>query len=257
MKANIEEKIKFIVEKGNEYKKKYLDQYNKDTLLTDSWEALKFYFERSFMRGRKNELSNRFKNAAIKALQEFKISEKLEELKINGWLDEKNFKSNENPLQKVLQEARVNNRGDRLMVIETLSFVSDLNEKNIIKWTVEQIKNGKIKEVYMRLISIPWIGDKLASFFIRDTVDLYELESYLSPNDFIFTQPIDTWVRQVCSELGIITGELSNKKSPFNKDRTQIKQAILRICNQFKVSPIKFNQGAWYVGFHREKNFTK
>jgi hypothetical protein len=251
MKDDIGEKIKLIIEKGHEYKKRYLDQYNMNALLTDWWEGLKFYFDRSFMRGRSDKKSQEFKDAAIKALQEFRIWEKLEELKINGWLDKTNFNSDENPLQRLLREAKVNHHGDRLMVIGTLSFISDLNEKNIIKWTVEQIKNGKIKEVYMQLKSIPWIENKLASFFIRDIVDLYELESYLSPNDFIYTQPIDTWVRQVCSKLGIITGELSNKKYLSNKDLTQIKQAILRICDQFGISPIKFNQGAWYVGFHR------
>lgn len=257
MKSTIEEKVKLIVEKGEEYKKNFLTQYDKDLLLTNWWEALKFYFDKTFYRGRIDKLSKKFKDAAIKALQEFRIWEKLEELKINGWIDSTRFNVDENPLQRLLREANVNHRGDRLMVIGTLSFISGLNERNIVKWTIKQIKNGKIEGVYSQLDNIPWIGDKLASFFIRDIVDLYELEAYLSPNDFIFTQPIDTWVKQICGRLEIITEELSNKKYLSNKDLREIKQAILKICNQFGVSPIKFNEGAWYVGFHKELETLK
>jgi hypothetical protein len=256
MNTNIEQNIKQIIEKGHEYKRRWLEQYNINTLLTDWWEALKFYFDRSFNRGRRDSLSQKFKEKAIEALHKFKIWEKLEDLKINGWLDKVNFDNNENPLQIVLREAGVNNRGDRLMVIGTLSFILNLKERNIIKWSVEEIKNGKIKEVYKQLDNIPYIGDKLASFYIRDVVDLYELEPFISSDDFIFTQPIDTWVRQICSKLGIISEKFLTKQNLSKRDLLEIKQAIIRTCEQLKVSPIKFNQGAWYIGFYGI-DFTK
>lgn len=72
----------------------------------------------------------------------------------------------------------------------------------------------------------------------------------------IFTQPIDTWVRQICSKLGIISEKFLTKQNLSKSELLEIKQAIIRTCERLKVSPIKFNQGAWYIGFYGI-DFTK
>lgn len=54
-----------------------------------------------------------------------------------------------------------------------------------------------------------------------------------------FLQPIDVWVERVARAAGlpeVWPDELAG--------------AIVAACDQAGVDPIRFNQGAWYVGFH-------
>jgi hypothetical protein len=70
------------------------------------------------------------------------------------------------------------------MVRGSLSFASYLNGKNVVKWAVIKIKEREIEEVYNQLDRISWIEDTLASSFIRDVVDVFDVELRLSLNDF-------------------------------------------------------------------------
>jgi hypothetical protein len=70
------------------------------------------------------------------------------------------------------------------MVRGSLSFASYLNGKNVVKWAVIKIKEREIEEVYDQLDRISWIEDTLASSFIRDVVDVFDVELRLSLNDF-------------------------------------------------------------------------
>lgn len=244
----IEEKIRKIAELGNTYKKEYLfDKYDRNQLLNDWWKALKFYFDRTFMRGRNDELSAKFEEAAITALERDlgtdlqQKEEKLNELNKNGWLSETKFSDEHNPLQKLLKSAGVNHHGDRLMVINTLAFILHLDEKNVVKWAIQKIKTGAIEEAHRQLDGIKWIGVKLSPLFLRDVVSLFGLEQYLSPETHVFVQPIDTWVRQVVRETGIIMEKLPDG---------ELKRKIVETCLKHESPPIEFNQGAWYYGFH-------
>lgn len=67
---------------GGRYCQEYLynKKLNKQKLEKDWWEALKFFFSRSFMRGRKDELSNEYYCFTIEVLKKaFSIDEKSDE----------------------------------------------------------------------------------------------------------------------------------------------------------------------------------
>jgi hypothetical protein len=67
------ERIKYnnIQEFGERYCKsrRYLARWNKKTLQDDWWEALKFFFDHSFSRRRRGELSQKYYNFTIKTLE--------------------------------------------------------------------------------------------------------------------------------------------------------------------------------------------
>ena len=56
---------------------------------------------------------------------------------------------------------------------------------------------------------------------------------------YYYSQPIDTWVRQVSEAIGLVGRGLNNDK---------IIEQIVEKCLELKISPIKYNQGAWYIG---------
>jgi len=64
----------------------------------------------------------------------------------------------------------------------------------------------------------------------------------MKKEDLVCLQPVDTWVRQVAYEAGMI----KNLDEPDKKVRINIVEA----CLKSDVSTIRFNQGAWYLGYH-------
>jgi len=59
-----------IEQLGERYCRKYLDSWNKEKLQNNWWEALKFFFSHSFMRGRRDELSNEYYYFTIGTLKD-------------------------------------------------------------------------------------------------------------------------------------------------------------------------------------------
>ncbi len=218
---------------GNRYKNEMLKEANedKDVISNDCYKSIEFLFSRIFYRGRHDKLSEKFKNKALKVIREFCGEEKV--FVPDG-------------LEDLLKKEGVNNRVDRRMVFEVLKFISNSlknYQSNIVKYTIELIEAGRIKEVFRVLNNIYGIGDKTASFYLRDVIIVYGLERKLTLEDFQHCQPIDTWIRQVTVKLGII-----GESWDVSRDLYKIKSAIIKKCQMNNVSPLLFNAGAWMVG---------
>ena len=135
---------------------------------------------------------------------------------------------------------------DREMTVDTLNFIYQKLEKykyNILKFTIDRIKNKELKELYNELKKIRQVGEKTASLFLRDVVAVYGLTDQLTNEDHIFLQPIDTWVRQVSTSDKL---SLASKESSIE----ELRKNIVDVCFKTGVSPIKLNQGMWYLGTH-------
>lgn len=63
--------LKNIEQLGEEYCERYLKDWCTANLENNWWEALKFFFGRSFMRGRRDKLSNEYYHFTIKALEKY------------------------------------------------------------------------------------------------------------------------------------------------------------------------------------------
>jgi len=83
---------------------------------------------------------------------------------------------------------------------------------------------------------------KVSSFYLRDLITIFSLDKYLLKDDYVFLMPIDTQVKKFALKTRIITNE---KEKDAN-----IRQKIVDYCIKFKVNPLRFNQGAWFLGAH-------
>jgi len=241
-----------------------------DQIKNDWWLALINFFDRIFYQGRSDELSGRFEKVTLDALVQFFGSNKNQRLKKivqygnQGFLDYKKYgftpkyTSSTTGHSSVLQKSfnrkdwpyttprGINiksglGRGrDKEMVLNTLHFISTIPQygHNVLSYSIDHIQNNKIPKLFKSFDEIRSVGVKTASFFIRDTVAFYGLETPTFVYDK-YTQPIDTWVRQVCKKLHIVA---KNDNILVNK--------IVQHCKVAGVSPIKFNQGCWYLGSH-------
>lgn len=222
-----------VSEFGKRYYSEYLVEYEKG-LDSDIWEALNFFFSKTFYGGRRDELSAKYRKIAEELINEKK------NLLENNWKKGNIWDKHE--MRKELKDRGVSKGADRKMVGETLEFISDKNacDHNIVRYSKELIKSGKVEELFNQIDDIHNIGKKKASFYIRDVVDLFNLDKHIKKEEYIYLQPVDTWVHQVAKSFDILDSE----KPSWGTDSKK----IVDKCLTGEVSPIKFNQGAWYIG---------
>jgi hypothetical protein len=234
------ETIKKIINYGDKYIERHLtDVFDTNLMLKDWWAGLQFFLSRSFYQGRRDTISMRVEEKAMDVLQEF--------VKTNNndatfLINPNSFLEIKNALKEVIGKGKIGRGRDIDMVISILDFVSKLTERNIVNYSISKIKNGKIKDHFFELQKIISIGPKITSFYLRDLICMYSLEKYMSEEDLIFLQPIDTWVRKVALKVGIIDKN--------NEDDSVVREKIVKACLDLNVSTIKFNQGAWFLGYN-------
>ena len=234
------ETIKKIISYGDKYIEKHLTGvFDTDLMLKDWWEGLQFFLSRSFYQGRRDTISMRVEEKAMNVLKKY-IADNGNDSTV--LLNENNFPEIKNALKEVIGKGKIGRGRDIEMVISILKFVSNLEEKNIINYSMSKIKNGKVKEHFYELQKIISIGPKISSFYLRDLICMYSLDRHMSKEDLIFLQPIDTWVRKVALKVGII--------NDINEQDSLVREKIVKACLDLDVSTIKFNQGSWFLGYN-------
>jgi len=201
--------------------------------------ALFFILSYSFYQGRRDEISSMFEERAKTALESFLGNNNVLLYSSPRITGKENLRTKYKELYNLLKQSKVNKEGDRLMVISLVNFIQFNDEKNILCFLIEQIKLKKIAEAYRNLDEIWSIGPKIASLILRDVVYIYELKNYLSAEDYYFLQPIDTWVHNLSKKIKLVDNDKIYRDEA--KDITDK-------CFEFRVNPIHYNQGVWYVG---------
>ena len=216
-----------------------IPRFDKERILKDWWEGTKFFLGKSFYQGRRDIISAKVEERVMKVLNEY-----IEE---NGGhpeiiLEKENLDDIKVHLKKVIGKGKIGRGRDVEMVISILDYLSNISNENIIRYSIDKIKSRNLKEHFLELQKIFSIGPKISSFYIRDLISIYNLEDEISKTDWIFLQPVDTWVRKVSFKVGIIDDE-------NEKDRI-VREKIVEACLHLGLSPIKYNQGAWYIGYN-------
>jgi len=269
--------IKNIAKFGDKYCQDFLD-WDKNKLETNWWYALNFFFDHSFMRGRRDELSGKYEDFVIQVLGDYlKVNENIDvsyrKLKraikyldkniilkfkecrgIDGRknaIDQEDFSrevENKNPIIKLFltktkidgKEIHLGNDKDIMMVLDVLNLISsDEKKKNLYVHIKNLLIKSDVDEAYNQLNELAYIGDKLAALVIRDII-------LMNPNDFKNVDfdikkafPVDTWVEQVAKKLG------------YKKDNIEeLKECLIDECKEIGVNPMKFAAGLWYLGMN-------
>lgn len=233
--------VKRIAEFHKNYEKEFLKERirNRISCLESPKDALFYILSYSFYQGRRDEISATFERRAKVVLDSFLTSNDVLLLGSSRITSKEVLKTKYKKLDGLLKTNKVNKEGDRLMVMSLINFSQSNDEKNILRFLIDQIVSKKIPEAYRNLDGIWSVGSKIASLILRDIVYIYKLEDYLSRQDYYFLQPIDTWVHQLSKRVGLV-----------GRDKIYTGEAkdITEKCFRFNTNPIQYNQGAWYVG---------
>lgn len=213
-------------------------------------ESSKHYFEKS-------ELFNLKKDSKLRGKDLFEnryVKEKIIESNpfVRELLTQREVKINFNG-REVKKKICLENDLDVFMVMDVLNFVaSGKDKKNIYIYLINSIKNNGVKFVYDLLCSHDFygIGDKIASFIIRDILLLNPEIKINDLSDYIWAFPVDTWVAKAAERFGFIEPE-----AKFNsKIVEKIRKSFIEPCKatDANLNPLKIAAGAWYVGFRSE-----
>jgi hypothetical protein len=149
-------------------------------------------------------------------------------------------------LNAVIGPGKVGKGRDVLMILSALRHIAPLPSMNIVSFSVDRIKQGLLEKHYQQLQAtapggITQVGPKIASFYLRDVVSLFGLERFVSDDAAFCLQPVDVWVEKIAYRSKLV---------PEKSSHAAIRNAILSRCRAIGISPVVFNQGAWYVGSH-------
>lgn len=225
-----QENLKQVAAFSEPYRAEYLESVG-DTKPGNDPFRLRFFLKKAMAGARHESTSATYRKAAETVLRENQDRIKR---RLNG---EDVFPDSE--LESELKDAGLTNGADRQMVIDIIDLLADINDDHdIVAYTRERIETGGIEVIHDRLTDIHNIAQKKAALFLRDVVTIWDLEDQLSWAEYRYVFPVDTQVRQVATELGIVDDGVS---------RNQLIDAILEACRP-DVSPVELNQGAWYLG---------
>ncbi len=139
----------------------------------DWWPALKFWLGCSFMRRRTYKASLRSMGQAVQALADVlgdgsrAQAQDVQQAVESGWLDWRKNSDAAEPILAGLVEQGVNNSRDRQMVADSLVFVSNLPDLNIVAWAIHEIEHHRLADAHKELLDqIRWVGRKIASLFL-------------------------------------------------------------------------------------------
>lgn len=120
---------------------------------------------------------------------------------------------------------------------------------NLFRYIGEMARDS-MTDAFIKLRNIKGIGDKIAPFLLRDLVCILDFEEKIPLHHRIFLQPIDRWVEEtaICLWDDLITRRVPS---------WGIAIRIVDKCNDFGISGIRFNQGAWRFGTSEVKDTKK
>lgn len=278
---NYNKTIRNIERLGERYCRKYLDLWNKESLRENWWEALKFFFSHSFMRGRRDKLSSEYYYFTIKTLEDyFSISNQSLNRDYEKIKEQKEY-FNKKCILKFKREKKIG-RGNS---IKHRDFRNEIVEKNPIikllftpakleiKWDNEtynkKIFLGNDEDVMMVLDVLKFISDDNKNIYnyLRNTIvnsgvktAYEELTKMRAISDKIATFTI--------RDVGLINSGIVNKDYEWafpvdtwvskiarklgcnSKDVKEIKNYLIKKCKDIDIDILKFAAGIWYLGVH-------
>ena len=120
-----------------------------------------------------------------------------------------------------------------------------MHKGNITNYTIKRLKENE-QEIYDELKDIKYVGDKIATLYLREICWMFEIR--IKNPALIF--PVDTWVKQIINRLKLLDeGVLSPNELKKIKD-SKVKEKAIEACLNNNIDPIKFNAGVWYIGTH-------
>lgn len=286
MNSNNEKTIlKNIEGLGCRYMSEHLTKWNEEKLQYDWWEAVKFFFSHSFMRGRRDELSNEYYCFTIDLLGKFfqikatDLDTSYNNIKnyssLLGSSQIKKFKSDNNISKKnsikhsKFKRDIANNNKLIEALIEPSKTEVIWKEKNykkeihlgndedlmmvldVLKFITDNDKQKNIYNFFKGLIKCYKINDayKILNKIraISDKISTLIIRDLLLMNPMLEIKDKDF---EFAFPVDTWVCKIAQKLNIKTKNFEEIKKEFIKKSTEYKISPIKLAAGLWYLGFN-------
>lgn len=269
---------------GERYCRKYLDIWNKERLENDWWQALGFFFGHSFMRGRRDELSNEYYHFTIKSLGDhFSITAETLDKSYEKLKEQKEHFDKECILK--FKKDKAIGRGNS---VKHKDFRKEVAEKNPIVELLVTPKEVKVEwnnETYNKKISL---GNDEDIMMVLDVLKFISSDGRKNIYNYFRSAITNSCVKMAYEELagmraisdkiatfiirdvGLINLGIVNEDKDYelafpidtwvskiarklgcnSKDIKEIKNYLIMECKESSIDPLKFAAGLWFLGFH-------
>ena len=128
-----------------------------------------------------------------------------------------------------------------------IDLCAEVPEYNLVEWTRRQIVRSKIGEAHARLRAVRGIGNKIASFWLRDIADAFTLTLKDADRpDEVLLQPIDIWVYRAAQVVAPVHQvKLPRTPSDGAEDAARI---IIHLAAELGVRHTLLNTAIWTFG---------
>lgn len=121
---------------------------------------------------------------------------------------------------------------------------------SIAGWIVAEItRTNQLEPLFLRMVDVRGVGPKLSSVLLRDIVSLYDLEDKIHPQDLLYVQPIDKWLRLIGP---YIAEEVDSKTADWI-----LAGKLVKYTRRANVSGVRFNMGTTYFGMREVKDTAR
>jgi hypothetical protein len=266
---------------GERYCRKYLDSWDKERLQNDWWEALNFFFSHSFMRGRRDELSNEYYHFTIKVLEDYFSITNGNPDSIYERLKKQKGHFHKECILKFKKDKDIG-RGNS---IKHQDFRKEVEEKNpIVKLLItpkevevewdnktynKKIFLGNGEDVMMVLDVLKFISNNRKNIYnhLKNTIVNSGVKT--AYKELIGIRAIsDKIATFVIRDIGLINlgmvdkdpelafpvdtwvVKIAHKLGCSSKDSEEIKNYLIKKCKKCNIDPLEFAAGLWFLGFH-------
>ena len=138
-----------------------------------------------------------------------------------------------NPLYPSNNPDHIHNISNKLSVVEAILNLQ--NPISLSTYISNLIANNSVTQSFNFLKSIRGVGDKIASFYLRDLVAISNINLANIQNRWLL-QPVDIWVERTVKALA------GNQ----NMNKRQIANWIVNNSLRFHLNPELINMGIWF-----------
>ena len=269
---------------GERYYRKYLDLWNKERLRNNWWEALQFFFSHSFMRGRRDELSNEYYYFTIRTLEDYfpitteNVDKSYEILKEQKEHFDKEcilkFKKDKN----IGRGNSIKHQDFRKEVVEKNPIVKLLiTPKEVeVKWDNKTYNKkfflGNDEDIMMVLDVLKFISDDDKKNIYNDLGNTIGNSGVKTAyKELIVIRAVsDKIATFIIRDIGLMSSEIkiededyklafpvdtwvikiAHKLGCSSEELEEIKNYLIEKCKESNIETLKFAAGLWFLGFH-------
>lgn len=134
------------------------------------------------------------------------------------------------------------NRGMIQGLLELVQEIyADDGRGSLALWIAGAAEDGAVEDEFNRIVDIRGVGPKGTSTFIRDIVQIYDLEAKVEPSNRIYFQPVDRWLRAIAKL--IVPEENMGEAADWI-----VAGKVSKYTRRAGVSGIRFSMGTTYFG---------